>query len=56
MISKLWPILEAQETVNVSCSFQIRPADALLSSEPGDGQGNLAPHKVAHRTACSIPI
>ena len=27
--------------------FPCRPADALLSSEPGGGQGNLATHTVA---------
>ena len=27
--------------------FVFRPADALLSSEPGGGQGNLATHTVA---------
>ena len=34
-------------TVGFSCSFFCRPADALLRSEPGDGQGNLATHTVA---------
>ena len=34
-------------TAGSSCSFSCPPADALLSSEPGGGQGNLATHTVA---------
>ena len=35
-------------TIVFSCSFFFGcPADALLSSEPGGGQGNLATHTVA---------
>ena len=35
-----------QGTVGFSCSFFFRPADALLSSEPGGGQSNLSTHTV----------
>ena len=35
-----------QVTVGFSCSFFFRPTDALFSSEPGGGQGNLVIHTV----------
>ena len=42
-------------TVGFSCSFFCRPADALLSSEPGGGQGNLATHTVAQDCMFCLP-
>ena len=42
-------------TVGFSCSFFFcRPADALLSSEPGGGQGKLATHTVAQDCMFSL--
>ena len=37
---------QRHRTVDFSCSFFCRRADALLSSEPGGGQRNLATHTV----------
>ena len=47
MVWVIGPLTEARDGRFCRVRFFCRPADALLSSEPGGGQGNQATHTVA---------